>query len=124
MFLLDMVVAIVIGLVLIALASALFDYRGPWSTFWSLLLIIVLATWAGGVWLTPFGPTWFGVTWLPFLFTGLLIIVLLAAATGTPRYGRSRYVVAEEAAAEATALSVFFWIVLVALLAGILLAYV
>jgi len=30
------------------------------------LLFVVLATWAGGAWLRPFGPMWGDIRWLNF----------------------------------------------------------
>ena len=50
-------------------------------------LILFLATWAGGMWITPFGPVWQGIVWLPFIFVGLLLALLL---TSTIRPDRVR----------------------------------
>jgi len=40
-------------------------------------LIIFLAAWAGGVWVTPVGPVFLGVYWLTFFVVGLVFALLL-----------------------------------------------
>lgn len=42
--------------------------------------LVFVMTWAGGLWITPFGPTDWNVTWIPFLAIGFLVAILLAAA--------------------------------------------
>ena len=42
--------------------------------FW----IIFLATWAGGIWVRPFGPSFRGIYWLPFLWIGIITVLILA----------------------------------------------
>jgi hypothetical protein len=44
--------------------------------FW----IIFLTTWAGGIWVRPFGPSFWGIYWLPFLFIGIIIVLILAVS--------------------------------------------
>ena len=44
--------------------------------FW----IIFLTTWAGGIWLKPFGPSFRGIHWLPFLFIGIIIVLILVVS--------------------------------------------
>lgn len=53
-----------------------------------LFLLILLGTWAGGIWLRPFGPVLLGVHWLTFIAAGA-IVVLLLTVTG-PREARRR----------------------------------
>jgi hypothetical protein len=43
-------------------------------------LIIFLTTWAGGIWVRPFGPSFRGIYWLPFLFIGIIIVLILAVS--------------------------------------------
>lgn len=49
-------------------------------------LIVFLATWAVGVWITPRGPTMFGVPWLAFIVIGLVVSLLAAAAAPVRRW--------------------------------------
>lgn len=65
------------------------------------LLILFLATWAGGVWLVPIGPRIWGVAWGSFVVVGLIIaLVIVAVSTvderppmfGEPSIRRARIV--------------------------------
>jgi len=47
--------------------------------------IIFLITWAGGIWLTPFGPSVKGVYLLPFVVVAVLIALFLAATVASYR---------------------------------------
>jgi hypothetical protein len=126
MFLTDLLFALVIGLLLTGLFNLLFRNRGPWGLWWVFLIVVFFATWAGGVWVTPFGPIWFGVAWLPFLLIGFLVALLLAAATPTqlPRTRSEAIAQAEAESAGAVALSVFFWVLLIGFIGSIIIAYV
>jgi len=87
MFILELLIAISISLVLSAL-FVLVIQRGERRTgfFW-LFVVVFLVTWAGGVWLRPFGPTLWGVCWLGFLLAGLFILLLLAIFIPEKRAG-------------------------------------
>lgn len=48
--------------------------------------ILLVATWAGGMWITPIGPYAFGVPWLTYLLVALVAALIVAAALpNTPR---------------------------------------
>jgi hypothetical protein len=126
MFLVDLLLALAVALLLTAIFAGGFRNRGPWDAWWVFLLVVFLATWAGGLWFAPFGPTVFEVAWLPFLFVGLIVALLLAAVVPPARpprtYGEA---IAEARAEEATvaAFSAFFWILLIGLAVAVVLAY-
>ena len=128
MFLLDLLIALLIGFLLVLLFSALFRDRTPWGSFWIFLLVVFLVTWAGGIWISPFGPTFFEVAWLPFLTVGIFITILLAA-TVSPRPSRPQKGTIEEAKrtespeSPLAGLTLFFWIALILTLIAIILAY-
>jgi hypothetical protein len=98
-----------------------------------LFLIILLATWAGGVWLKPFGPTLWGIHWLAFLLVGLVVFLFLIIVLPrkAPR-GRHETLdmldrIEQEKELEEVAyitLSIFFWILLSVLIIAIVLRYV
>ncbi len=75
----DFLVALVIALLLASLVFVGFRRAGPWASFLFLFLALFLATWAGGVWIMPFGRPLGGVYWLPFLMAGVVFALLLAA---------------------------------------------
>jgi hypothetical protein len=106
--------------------SALFTFglrvRGPWGSFWTFFIVLFLIVWAADVWITPIGPFWAGIYWFPPLAVGLLIALLLAASTPTASNQEFREQpetpkVKEESAS--IALGMFFWIVLVLLIAAV-----
>jgi hypothetical protein len=120
--------ALVIALVLTLILVPLMGWRRPgyeadWSTAVFVFLLLFLFAWAGGVWLTPFGPTLFNVYWLPFVVVALAYALLLLAAA-PPRFPgkRSRGTVsnasveAEREEVAATAFGLFFWVLAVALI--------
>jgi hypothetical protein len=128
MFFVDLLFALAVALLLTAIFTAGFRNRGPWGMWWVFLLVIFLGTWAGGLWLAPFGPTLFDVAWLPFLFVGLLVALLLAAAVPLARpprtYGEAAVAEARAEEAAIAAFSIFFWILLISLAVAVVLAYV
>jgi hypothetical protein len=97
-----------------------------------LFLIMFLATWAGGIWLKPLGPTLWGIHWLAFLLVGIIVVLFLFILT-PQKAPRGRHETLEmlerierEKELEEVAyitLSIFFWILLSVLLAAIILRY-
>lgn len=93
-------------------------------------LVVLLAAWAGGLWIAPFGPMMWGVYWLPYLVIGLLVALLLVAAS-EPLRRRDQASPPPEgdveagagAAATAAVFGLFFWILLIALIGAIILGY-
>ena len=125
MILIDFLVALLIGLIFTTLFALLFDNRGPWDIWWVFLLVILLGAWMGGNWITPFGPPLFGVSWLPFLLAGLFFALLLIAATPPAPRTRTNMTYAEaETRSTFAALNVFFWILILGMIAAIILAYI
>lgn len=98
-----------------------------------LFLFVLLATWAGGVWLRPFGPALADIRWLQFLIVGLLVVLLIAllAPFKAPR-GRHETLDQLQAIARRKelqqvayiTLGIVFWVVLVILLAAIVIRYI
>lgn len=129
MFLLDFMFAIAIALILVLLFLLVFRYRGPWNSVLWFFVVLLMATWAGGVWLTPIGPAVAGFYWLPFLVAGLIVSLLLAA-TAIPSKEESTVELVDPKARRAkrraagTALGISFWVVMMLLLAAIFARYV
>lgn len=126
MFFVEFIIAFSIAILFVVILRALFGRRAPFGSVWILLLFLFLVTWAGGVWLVPFGPTLSDVSWLPFLVVGVFIAIILAT-TVPSEPGRPKTIEgakAERTSATALAgLTVFFWITIVLTLIAILLAY-
>jgi hypothetical protein len=98
-----------------------FKSSGPWGTFWSFLVILILVGLASAAWITPVGPAIWGFAWLPTLLVILIAALLLAAATPTPHRRRRELNLEKEpepSEEETAAIAIggFFWILLLILL--------
>lgn len=97
----------------------IFKYTGPWGSFWSFLLVLILAGFAASVWIEPFGPVLYDVSWAPILVV-ILIFALLLAATSPKKATRykvnEKIIGKEEKDSQPLALSVVFWLFLIVLL--------
>ncbi len=81
MLLAEIIFSIVVALLIGILFYYGFKYSGPWDSFWSFLLILLLAGLAASAWLEPVGPLFYNIAWVPILFVILLFAVFLAAAS-------------------------------------------
>lgn len=122
-----MEVAAIIGAIILALLiGAMFYYgfkaRGPWGSFWPLVLVLFLVMTITAIWVQPIGPVWWwGVAWLDLFIIGLLIALLLSAATPTASdrerhrryYGTRRATDEEAGAGAAVAIGLIFWVLII-----------
>lgn len=127
-----MILAEIIAIIIITFfIGSIFYYglrrRGPWGSLWSFLLILFLGIWIAAIWIEPVGPLWYDAAWLDFFVVGLILALLLAAATPyTPGGRRNRSDVVgegdmkEEEGTSAVAVGIFFWILMLLLLALII----
>lgn len=129
MLFIHLVYALFFALLLSALFIVLFRTKGPWSSVVIFFLVIFLATWAGGAWLAPFGPAPWGIPFLPFLLVGLVLALLLAAATPSAEEESTVELedpkeMREERATAARTLGLFFWVLIGTLLVIIIARYI
>jgi hypothetical protein len=117
MFIIDLFVALVVGMIIVLIVSRAFGTKGPWGSLLWFFLVVSLFAWAGGVWLVPFGPMFWGIGWLPIIIMGFLVsLILTAASPRTPRWRRaSKEEVTSEAGTRAV-VDVIFWVVIICLL--------
>lgn len=128
MFIFDLIVALILGLIFAVLIAGLVGWRHPsepgagaGGAILFAFLIIFLATWAGGVWLQPYGPLVGGTPWVAFLLVSLLIaLILVAVAAPPPRDVRAE---PAEVTRKAAAFSGFFWALVVVLILLIIFGY-
>jgi hypothetical protein len=130
MILLHLLFAVFFAALIGGLLVGAFRARTPWTGFAIFFLVLFLATWAGGVWMTPMGGAIWGVHWFPFLLTAIIVALLLAAATaaqGEPADSTMEFMdeakMERERRATAAAFGVFFWILLLALGISIVVRY-
>lgn len=100
--------------------------RGPWGSFWTFFALVLLSVFVADAWVGPVGPIFFNhIYWVPPLTVGLLIALLLAATTPSPKT-RSELEMYQDEINEnkksTIALGAFFWllfaIMLVLIIAG------
>ncbi|QJT10773.1 DUF4175 domain-containing protein [Oceanidesulfovibrio marinus] len=84
MILVHFVIALILALLLTLLITRGFRRRGPWPAVWPLLVLILLASWAGGMWVQPFGPMIWGVSLLPFVIVAGLVALFFVAMPRQP----------------------------------------
>jgi len=125
--------SIIIALVFSAIFAWIIRRQGPRGGFFWFFLIILLATWAGGIWIEPIGPVLWGVYWLPFLFIAFIfsLILSLSAHDRKPRTREDTLKEIEDARKEEAlqeltyvTLNLFFWFLLAALAVAIVIRYV
>jgi Ca2+/Na+ antiporter len=135
MLIIELFAALTVALILSALFALTTRKRGMRKGLFWLFLILFLATWAGGVWVKPFGPILWGIHWLSFLLVGAVVALILAVAQSSSRtkpQGRQETIeilerMKEERELEQVAwvtLTIFFWVLVLALLSAIIFRYV
>lgn len=126
MLYIEFIIALIVAVALSLIFVFGFRRKGPWTNFYIFFLVIFLATWAGGLWITPIGPSIRGIFWLPYLMVGAIFALLLAAATPSASQTsielKTKKQVKKEKKIE-TALSLFMWILIIALTAAIIVGY-
>ncbi len=132
MFIQDFTAALIISLLLLVLFAATAGRgRQRKGLFW-VFLVIFLFTWAAGIWIRPLGPVLWGTHWVTFLIAGITIALVLAVVgyKEAPSGRRETLEALEnmekgrelEQLAFVT-LSLFFWMLLVLLVALIIFHY-
>jgi hypothetical protein len=131
MFFWDLIVAFFIALIISVILGGLLGWERPdrpgiGAALVFLFLILFLATWAGGVWITPFGPAAWGVFWLPFLVVGIIIAFLIVALVPSrrPRTRQEAAQQAEEESENASMLGGLFWFFIILLIIAIIAGYI
>jgi hypothetical protein len=116
MFVADLMVALVSGLIIALIVSKAFGTKGPWGSFLWFFIVVSLFAWTGGVWLMPFGPRWGGVSWFPIIWMGILVALLLTAVS--PRTSIKQKTVTDkvEVADKISDMNAALWVVVFCLL--------
>lgn len=128
----DFVFAVVIAIVVSAIVAALSGQRLAGRDTLAIFLLTLLIVWAVGAWMSPVGPVLWGAYWLSFLIPGILFLLLLAALSAPGSAHPRRPPVptdpahpgSGEAETALIVISVFFWILVVALIVAVIVAYV
>lgn len=128
MFLIEFILAVVVSFIVLA-GFAMAGSKGPWNNLGTLFVVVLLVTWAGGMWLTPVGPMLFGKPWVPYLimaaFVALLLVNLIPHRDIELSVPPEEKLEAEEPRKVAiiATVGIAFWIFVCGLIASIGLAY-
>ncbi len=85
--------------------------KRPLRGFWLFFFVIFLATWAGQLWITPFGPIAWGVAWFPLILVAFFFSFFIFALVPFKKK--------EEEAASFFIMGIFFWVIILLLVAAI-----
>ncbi len=126
-FFVEFSLALVISLLITALFAIVLRRSGGWP-FLLLFFLILLGTWAGGIWITPSGPILWTVYWVPYLIAGLVFALLLTLVILPQNYRISirktkRLVDMNEDNEVEMVLGAFFWILILVLIVSIFTHY-
>ncbi|MGW8303227.1 MAG: hypothetical protein ACWGNO_14210, partial [Desulfobacterales bacterium] len=77
----EFLISLVVALVLCVIVALVTRRRARRTGFVWFFLFVLMATWAGGVWIRPFGPAMGDIRWLQFLVVGLLVVLIFALFT-------------------------------------------
>lgn len=112
----------IISIVLIAIILAVaffygFRRRGPWGSLWAYILILIAGMLSFSIWTEPYGPVLWGIGWIDILIVGILLALLLAAASPAPnstipREGEQEILPEEEDTYNKYAIGSFFWVLI------------
>ena len=122
----DLLFVLLITLVLTAIFVVGFRRQRTGQIIAMFFVILFLATWAVGLWIVPVGPKIFGVPWVSYLIAGLLMALLLTALVPLAKSRRAKDETTTESEEKTVAIAVFdlfFWILIIALIAAIILRY-
>ena len=128
----EFLISLVVALVLCVIFALVTRRRARRTGFVWFFLFVLMATWAGGVWIRPFGPAMGDIRWLQFLVVGLLVVLMFALfAPLKPPQGRHdtldqlEEIARQKELTKVTyiTLGIVFWVILVILIIAIIARY-
>jgi MFS family permease len=121
-FLMALIIALFFTIVLTVSGK---KYRS-WKRIIVIFLILLFASWAGGVWITPVGPAFLGIYWVSFFIVALILALLLetvSALHATPSDIDKKETMKKEEALEIL-ISASFLILLIVFIIVITIGYI
>lgn len=128
----EVFVALLVALLVSVLFGLAMRRKMARKGFFWFFLIVFLATWAGGIWIGPLGPSFRGIYWLPFVLVAIMVGFFLAAVAPrrAPRGRIETLEMLEEIEQERKlerltyiSFGLFFWLALFVLIAAIIVRY-
>ena len=97
-----------------------------WKKIITIFFILLLASWAGGVWITPVGPAFLGIYWLSFFTVALILSLVLetvSALHASPSDVDDKDTLKEEESLEVL-ISISFLLLLIIFIGVIIIGYI
>lgn len=104
---------------IVTLLFAFYTRRPVGRLFW-FFVVIFLSTWTGQLWIKPLGPVTHGINWVPLIAVSLFFSLFMLALISPAAALRSTD---NEEEAPMVIIGIFFWLIVGALLASIILGY-
>jgi MFS family permease len=73
----DFLIALIIALFFTTVLTISGKKHRSWRKIIAIFLIMLFASWAGGIWITPVGPAFLGIYWLSFFVVALITVLIL-----------------------------------------------
>lgn len=122
----DFLIALIISLFFTIVLAASGQKHRSWQKIIIIFLIILFASWAGGIWITPVGPSFLGIYWLSFFIVALisaLVLETISALHAPPPDIDNKETRKKEEALEVL-ISISFLMLLVIFIAVIIIKYI
>jgi hypothetical protein len=114
--------ALIVALVITLAFSVLF--KKPLGGLWIFFFLLFLLTWAGQLWITPFGPVSHGIGWASLLLVPLFFGLLMFTMVPPVPLKKPDALTTENKEEEPLiAMGVFFWIVIFFLILSVIFGY-
>ncbi len=73
----DFLIALVIAMFFTIVLAVSGQKHRSWKRIITIFLIILLTSWAGGVWINPVGPAFLGIYWISFFIVALILALIM-----------------------------------------------
>jgi MFS family permease len=73
----DFFIALIIALFFTTVLAISGKKHRTWKRIITIFLIILFASWAGGIWIAPVGPAILGIYWLSFFIVALILALIM-----------------------------------------------
>ena len=122
----EFLIALIISLFFTIVLVASSQKHRSWKKIITIFFILLFASWAGGVWITPVGPAFLGIYWLSFFLVALILALILetvSALHASPSDVDDKDTLKEEESLEVL-ISISFLLLLIIFIGVIIIGYI
>jgi hypothetical protein len=122
----DFLIALIISLFFTIVLVASRQKHRSWKKIITIFFILLFASWAGGVWITPVGPAFLGIYWLSFFIVALILSLVLetvSALHASPSDVAEKDTIKEEESIEVL-ISISFLLLLIIFIGVLIIGYI